>query len=67
MEVKISEEKKSKVEKLIEDGKYKDFDAFFEHAAYLLIMAEEGKDQMMKDGVVLIGKDAELKTEKDED
>ncbi len=60
MEIKISKEKKDKIKKFIEEGRYKDFDAFFEHAAYLLIMAEEGKDQMMKDGIVFIGKNVEL-------
>ena len=60
MEITISNIKLKKIEKYVEEKRYKTTDAFFEQAAYLLIMAEEQKDLMKRDGIVLIGKDVKL-------
>ncbi len=44
MNIEISDEKIKKIEKFVKEGRYHSINAFFEQAAYLLIMAEENKD-----------------------
>ena len=60
MEIKVSNDKLKKIKKYVDEKRYKTTDAFFEQAAYLLIMAEEQKDLMKKEGIHLIGKDVDL-------
>lgn len=41
VEIELTEDSKEKIEKLVEAGKYHDFDDFINRAAETLLMAEE--------------------------
>ena len=66
MEIKISKERENRIKKYVEEKRYKDINAFFEQAAYLLIMAEEQKDLMKREGIAFIGKDVDLQIDRND-
>ena len=48
MEIELSKEIKEKIEKYIEEGRYKDMNDFLKQAAEIMIMAEDRKAMFQK-------------------